>query len=509
MKEEKTILIGGQAGQGIAFTSHLLAKAFSRLGYFVFVYRDYQSLIKGGHNFNVIKISPSPVFSHQPPYDIIIALDQNTINLHEKNLKKDGFVLGSTGLKTERKFLSLDLEKLIKEENWPSIFGNNILLGFISAFLGVPQSECEGLLDSLVFEKKDLVKKSFAKGYFLAKKTREIKKVSEEKYLMSGNEAVAMAAVLSGLDIYFAYPMTPSTPVLHFLNQKQLDFDLIAFQLDDEIAVINSALGASFGGAKVMVGTSGGGFALMNEGLSLAGMAELPIVIYLSQRPGPATGVPTYTAQGDLNFALYGGHGEFPRIVLSAGTSQETILRIQQAFYLSWKFRTPAIFLGDKHLAENTFSFDKIPVFEKARERFILKKERKENYPFEEKGIYRQQIPGISLFARVSSYEHDPSGITSEDPLVIKKMHERRMGKLKEIEKEMEEMEPCLTFGQGKNLIISWGSTAGPILDALKELKDFRFLEISFLSPFPEKIVKKEIEKAKEVFLIENNISSP
>ena len=165
--------------------------------------------------------------------------------------------------------------------------------------------------------------------------------------------------------------MTPATPVLHFLAKRQLKNNILVLQLENEIAVVNAALGASFGGAKVMIGTSGGGFALMTEALSLAGMSEMPLVVYLSQRTAPSTGVPTYTGQSDLKFALNCGHGEFPKIVVAPGDPQETIARTQEAFYLTAKYRNLAIVIGDKHLGESNYTFDKIENLYRTKKRTL------------------------------------------------------------------------------------------------------------------------------------------
>ncbi|MEK9209428.1 MAG: 2-oxoacid:acceptor oxidoreductase family protein, partial [Patescibacteria group bacterium] len=358
---DKIILIGGKAGQGTAVTSHLIGKIFCRLGFYVFNYREYPSLITGGHNFNVLNISDKPVFSHKEKYDIILALDQKTIDLHQKNLNPGGFILGEKGLKAKNIF-SFDGEDILNKLKAPKIFENNILIGYLFKHLGIEKNIVFKVIEEEfpAEEKANSIKKAIEEGYNLSETKERLKKQGKEKYLIFGNEAIALGAVAGGLDIYFAYPMTPATPILHFLAKKQLKYNILVLQLENEIGVINAALGASFSGAKAMVGTSGGGFALMTEALSLAGMSELPLVIYFGQRAAPSTGLPTYTGQGDLKFALSAGHGEFPRAVVAPGDSQEAIIRTQEAFYLSSKYRIPAIILGDKHLGESGYSFDKL-----------------------------------------------------------------------------------------------------------------------------------------------------
>jgi 2-oxoglutarate ferredoxin oxidoreductase subunit alpha len=301
--------------------------------------------------------------------------------------------------------------------------------------------------------------------------------------------------------------MTTATPVLHFLAKRQLKHNILVLQLENEIAVVNAALGASFGGAKVMVGTSGGGFALMTEALSLAGMSEVPLVVYLAQRTAPSTGVPTYTAQGDLKLALNCGHGEFPKIVVAPGDPQEAILRTQEAFYLTSKYRTLVLILSDKHLGESNFTFDKLQKSQVSLERFILKNPSKnyKSYKITQTGVSPRAVPGQGPVVRATSYEHNEYGNTIENPEWIVKMNDKRFKKVKHIVQEINRLNPVQVYGRGKNLIISWGSTKGAILDALLQLKGWRFLQISYLQPFPKEKVAKEIKKSKRVILAENN----
>ena len=508
---EKTILVGGKAQQGTGVTSIFLGKIFCRLGFYVFNYRDYPSLITGGHNFNVLKISDKPIFSHENNYDIILALDQETIDLHKKDLKKEGFVLGRKGLASE-KLQAADTGPILEKLKLPPVFENNILIGWLFKYLG---SEKEFLFEEAKKQfgvKSENVIKTLGEGYdlnqdFFAKD--KFKKQKGERHLITGNEAIALGALAAGVDICFGYPMTPATPVLKFLSRKQIEEDILFSQLENEIAVINAALGASFGGAKSMVATSGGGFALMTEAVSLAGMTELPVVIYLGQRMGPSTGVATYSGQGDLKFALNAGQGEFLRIVSAPGDPQEAIQRTQEAFYLASKYRTPAIIVGDKHLGESGFSFDEIKNSEISNERFIIKNppESYQSYEITESGISPQAVPGQGSVVRANSYEHKEFGHSAEDAISVAKMAEKRLRKSKSIAKEIQKMTPVKVYGQGKNLILSWGSTKGAILDSLTKLKDFRFLQICYLGPFPEKEVMSEIKKSKKVILAENNVT--
>ncbi len=316
---------------------------------------------------------------------------------------------------------------------------------------------------------------------------------------MTGSQGIAFGAVNSGIDIYFGYPMTPATPVLHELASLQEKNKFMVFQPENEIAAVNQALGASFAGAKTMTGTSGGGFDLMTEGLSLQGQSEIPLVVYLASRPGPSTGVPTYSMQDDLDVALRAGHGEFPRIVIAPGDAIECIEKTNEAFYLSQKFNTLTILLSDKNLAEGEFSSDRKP-------NQTLKVE------------VKRKLPGEGI-VKANSYEHDEKGNTTENPEIIKKNAEKRLRKYEEIKKEAKKFEMIKVYGNknAKNLIIGWGSTKTVILDALdaidnsiKKIGNYKFLQVLYLTPLSDEI-KEEIEKIEKekgkIILIEQNVT--
>jgi len=505
---KKTILIGGVAGQGSAVTSRFIGKIFCRLGYFVFNYRDYPSLIRGGHNFNILEISDTPVYSQGEKYDIILALDQKTIDLHKDGLKEEGFILGSDKLNSD-KLNPIDIGGILKKLGGPQILENDVFIGFLFKYFGIDK-------DFLLQEAKnefgnnfEKIQKAIEEGYGISTETEKLEKNGEGNYFISGNEAISIGALSAGIDIYFAYPMTPATGVLHYLAKKEKEYSIIVSQLENEIAVANAALGASFTGAKVMVGSSGGGFALMTEAISLSGISELPLVVYLSQRTGPATGVPTYTSQGDLKFAVNAGHGEFSKIVIAPGDPQESILRTEESFYLATKYRIPVILLGDKHLGELDYSFKELNNSNVSKERFIIDNPSQDykTYQMTDNGVSPVAVPGQGPVVKATSYEHDEYGNTIEDAEATIKMNDKRMRKVDGIEKEVNNLNPATVYGKGKNLIIGWGSTKGAIVDALKKIEDFRFLQISYIVPFPKEILKQEVENSDRVILIENNMT--
>ncbi len=446
------ILFGGEAGQGPNILTNILGQALVKQGYYVFYSRDYQSLIRGGHNFNVLTFSDKPVYSNDSQIDILVALDENTETIHKDALKKKSVVLKGHD---ENMYYSGRLFKL---------------LGLNFGVLEQELKELEKRFEENMKEAK--------KGY-----EDERERICELKHgkgyavFMNGNQGLAEGAVKSGLDIYYAYPMTPATPLLGELAERQEEKNILVLELENELAVINAGVGSAMTGAKTMVGTSGGGFDLMTEGLSLTGMAEVPLVIYLSQRPGPATGVATYTAQGDLNIARHSGHGEFNRVVLAPGEPKECQELISQAFYLSQIFGIPSIIISDKHLGESFYTLSKKP---------NTKQQRKHGT--------------ISID---NSYEKDKERSPTNDSKIIKENIEARIKKKKEIEKETQKFERAKVYGKkhSQNVIVSWGSPKGAILDAIEGL-DVKFIQILYIEPFAD--IKKELEK-KNVILIENN----
>ena len=447
----QNILVGGPAGTGPNFLTNLVGEMLVKKGFYVFYSRDYQSLIRGGHNFNVLTYSDKPVYSNDKEVDVIVALDKNTLELHQKNLKKQGIIL---------------------EGNYSNVYFAGLLLKHI----GFEFKEIEKKLKE--FERFEENLKEVKKGYDYSKKDLKLLKDNKKNLSFSnGNQAISQGAIKSGLDIYYAYPMTPATPVLGELAEKQKAGNFKVIELENEIGVINAAVGSAITGAKSMVGTSGGGFDLMTETISMSGIAEVPLVIYLSQRPGPGTGVATYTGQGDLNIARHAGHGEFNRVVLAPGDPVESQELTNQCFYFSQKYKIPTILIGDKHLAESFYSSEEKP-------KIIA-------------------TPSLTKLKRYNSYEEDSEGSATENADLIKANIEKRLGTGKQIKKEAQKFSQYNLFGKknSKNLLISWGSTKGTIMDAIENL-DCGFLQIKYIEPFPniENILKK-----KNIILIENN----
>ena len=289
-----TIIIGGAAGQGINKVSQILSNVLSKFGYFTFNYRDYASLIRGGHNFNALTISDEQIESHESKADILVALDEQTIKTHKQSLKKDSLTITGDEFKDEGRNINI------------------ALAGSLTKILGIPLEELNNEIKSQFKESEQAII-SAKKGFDSQKTKHQLKKSNNKTTIMSGSQAIAIGAKNSEINLYIAYPMTPATNAMHELAKDQIKNNITVLQAENEIAVASMAIGASFAGAKTMTGTSGGGFDLMSETLSLQGQSEIPLTVYLASRPGPATGVPTYTAQSDLDIALRAGHGEVPR----------------------------------------------------------------------------------------------------------------------------------------------------------------------------------------------------
>jgi 2-oxoglutarate ferredoxin oxidoreductase subunit alpha len=384
----------------------------------------------------------------------LVCLDDASEKIHKKYLKKDSMILKGTKHNmyfsgSLFKIFSLEFEILSEALKNLKNFGENL------------REARNGFLD----EKKKI--------------ELEKPKHSNINKFMNGTQGIANGAINSGLDLYFAYPMTPASPLLGELAEKQIEKNFLVFEPENEISAIMTALGSSITGAKVMIGTAGGGFDLMTEAFSMSGVAEIPLVVYLATRPGPGTGVPTYTSQQDLNLARHCGHGEFFRLVSMPGDPVECQELINQAFYFSQKYKIPCIVLSDKHLGESFYTFHEEPKMIRSEKSTHLKK--------------------------YSSYEHDADGFTTENPEIINQNFERRLEKEKEIKKEVERLEWFKVYGKkdSRNILISWGSTKGAILDSIKGL-DVKFIQILYAEPFSQRL-GKEIEKAKKIVLVENS----
>ena len=526
-----SIKIGGEAGQGIQTIGDTLAKVFSRAGYHVFSFQDYESRIRGGHNFYQIRFSDEPVMAPKEKIDILVALDKESLLYHEKELSEYGQIAyDSASLKQKYEkeyFLDIPFLNLALEHGRDKIMANTVATGAVLGMLGMELDIFSRIIED-TFKKKgeDIIKANVnaaRAGHDFAVKecircSFSVEPLRKPKMLIGGVEAIALGAIASGCKFYSAYPMTPSTGIMLYLANKARDFGMVVEQAEDEIAAINMVLGASFAGVRAMTGTSGGGFALMVEGLSLAAMTETPIVIALGQRPAPSTGLPTRTEQGDLLFALHTAHGEFPRVLFAPGSPEQALYLTNKAFDLAEKYQIPAFVLYDQYLADSQWTYEGFDLKRIRNTDYRLRGEALNNlseykrHAFTESGVSPLAIPGESRHLVVTdSDEHDEDGHIIEDAETREKMVNKRL--FKKWIPIRHEIEPPMLYGNKRPdiALVGWGSTYGVMkvaVDALAKDKKIAMLHFSEISPFPltgKFDYLKVLGDAKLSICIENN----
>lgn len=507
-----SILVGGAAGQGSRKAGLLIAKLLNKYGYRIFIYDDYQSLIKGGHNFSVIRASEKEVLSRRENIDFLLALDKNTIEKHKKSLTKTSSIIYNSDEISGVNGIGIPLKKITQEEGGIPIMENVALVAGFAKITGIDWQCLKKTLQEEFKEKSEINLKIAKRAYNETRSLIKIKKLNQKPLpLLTGNEALALGAVKAGLNFYFAYPMTPASGILHYLAEHSEKFNIAVLQLENEVAIINAAIGAAYAGARTMVGTSGGGFALMTEGLSLAAQSETPVVIVESQRMSPATGVPTYTEQADLLFCLSAGHGDFVRFVIAPGDADEAFYWAGETLNLSLKYQTPSILLIDKEVSESTFSFHpEIQKKVKIKEPLTWKNSKGEyqRYKITKNGISPLAFPGQKdIVVKATSYEHDENGITvEEDEKMIKAMQDKRLRKFEEMKKTVERLESIKVYGKKNSTkaLIVWGSTKGPAKEAAERL-GIKLIQLIVIEPFPEKQIKEALRGVKNIVLAETN----
>ncbi|MFW9988780.1 MAG: 2-oxoacid:acceptor oxidoreductase subunit alpha [Candidatus Odinarchaeota archaeon] len=486
-----TFLVGGKAGEGVKKAGSVAAHMFSDLGRHVFQMDDYMSLIRGGHNFSVISTRPRWISSHYMKANLAVNFDRRSIEIHANNIAENGIMIYNSDEQKLDSGIGIPLSS--EAEKYPMkklMFGVGAI-AILAATIGFEKEEM-----------KQIIKQEYSSGiednisfantiynivYPDCGKKFNLDKGDKKRVILTGNEAISLGAVAGGLDVYYGYPMTPASTILHTLAREAENFGLAVVHAESEIAVINMAIGSSFTGARAMVGTSGGGFALMTEGFSLAGMIEAPILIIFSQRPGPATGVPTYTEQADLAFALTAGHGDFLRIVASPTTIREAYYLTTEMLDLVWKFQTPGILLTEKHLSESSMTVE--IELEKSRwaEPKIYKEGEYKRYLDTDDGISPMLFPPLKKIIKWNSYEHDELGITTENAKMISFMHDKRNKKLNSLIEYLKGQNTVKKIrGENPTNIFTYGSTYMSVLEALRYGKmNPTTIAPIYLSPLP------------------------
>ncbi|MDD3819259.1 MAG: 2-oxoacid:acceptor oxidoreductase subunit alpha [Actinomycetota bacterium] len=529
--------IGGKAGDGIITAGLIFSKMFARKGYFVVDCNEYPSLIRGGHSSYTVRIGSGEVFSISKDINILVALDEETVRIHQEEVLYGGYIVCDddsfdiTDFRKERKdinYIPVPFSRIISELKVPEIGKNSISLGASAALLNYDIEALKEVITYVFSEKSpktvELNVKLSELGYKYIKEKLKLSAYELEivkpvnKILVTGNDAVFLGAVRAGCKFYAAYPVTPSSSILHSFASVENDFNIITKQAEDDIAVINMVLGASYAGVRAMAATSGGGFSLMNEGIGSAAMTETPVVIVLCQRPAPATGMPTWTEQGDLLFACHASHGEFPRVIMAPGDPEECFYLTGRAFDLADRYQIPVVIMLDKYLSENHFSYNKFDFknITVNRGKLITSSSdinREYNrYADTDNGISPRTIPGVRGGVYIAnSDEHDQYGYSDENSRNRKIMVDKRFKKMKKL---IEEIPPPRIYGlpDAEITIWSWGSCKGPVIEAMNILnqkeKKVNFIHFTYLYPFDSEIVSGIIKESNKNIIVENNKTS-
>jgi len=523
MSIDITIRIGGEAGQGIQTVGKLLALVCQETGLYIMAINDFESRIRGGHSFFQIRICNKPVHAPHHKVHLLVALNQETYDLHRKEIESEGLaVIDKKEEPVEENILPVPFGDLAKEAGG-NLFLNTVAAGVCLALLGAPLELCKSVLAKQFGGKgPDVLEKNYRAvelGYGAVKDVSfkwafEWKSDTLKGSLIDGSKAVALGALAGDCRLAAFYPMSPATGIMVHLSSFSDRFPLVVEQAEDEIAAINMIIGAAFAGVRAMTSTSGGGFCLMTEGLGLAGITETPIVIVDAQRPGPATGLPTRTAQGDLHFVIRASQDDFPRFVFAPGTPDEAFEITSRAFHLSEKYQVPSIILMDQYLADSLFTTEKKLTAPEYVERFIVQDDDIKNptkykrFTITANGVSPRALPcaGKALVV-ISSDEHREDGHISEAIDDRISMVDKRNTKAPYMIKEMSP--PKKYHGESGTLLVGWGSTKGAIREGVDLLRgegiDVGCLNFVDLWPLPSDKVKTALNKGKRFFVVEQN----
>ena len=525
--------IGGEAGQGVESSGAGFATAFTRAGLHVVAVPDYYSRIRGGHNFFSIRVSPEPIYGLIERVDILIALTDETIERHLEAMAEGGIIILDDQSQVSGESIPASVTLLraplneIAEKHGAAVMANTAALAVAAGLVDFDLDYLKGVVrDNFDSKGEAIVDANLAvltDAYQWVKEQASFGRTlkpqeSPKRIACNGNEAFAMGALTAGCKFVAAYPMTPATSVFEYMCKHAAKWGIATKHAESEIAAINMCIGAAHAGARAMAPTSGGGFDLMTEGLSLAGMTETPLVIYLAQRPGPATGLATRTAQTDLNLAMYAGHGEFPRVIMAPGTPEQAFDCAHRAFNIAEKYQCQVIVLSDQYLASSIFSQDRSafnvtsPIIDRGK---LLSAEEVEatdeykRYALTEDGVSPRALPGSSpkTVYLATGNEHREDGHITEDASLAEAMTLKRNKKLEGIATEMQA--PTLYGDPDAELtLVGWGSTYGTLVEVVDILnakgKATRLVHFCDIWPFPANA--RKILGDKAVIVVEQNV---
>jgi 2-oxoglutarate ferredoxin oxidoreductase subunit alpha len=521
-----SVLIGGKAGDGITEAGTMIAHLLNEAGYRLYRHVDSPSLIRGGHNFVIVRAHRQRIGAMRDHINVLIALTEETLDRHEWRLKQRPITVYDKESIPDRRLPSMahpfrtgiPVKTILELEGAPPVMRNTAILGALCKAIAIPWMVLEDVITRYQPKQTELNLKVARRGYDLATEKLLVDLPGGGPLpVVSGLEAIGLGLLRGGLKAYAAYPMTPASGLLHFLARQAPRFELKVVQPEGEIAAIMMALGHAYAGERAAVGTSGGGFCLMVEGLSQSGQAELPIVVVLGQRTGPSTGLPTYTAQADLDFALSAGHGEFPRVVIAPASVEQAYAWSTLAMDLAWAYQIPVIVLGDRTLNDDSQSFvageaPDLPRFaarEWSRPEGAVRGADAEylRYRITEDGVSPLAFPGrAGAIVKANTYTHDEAGMTTEDPGMTVAMQDKWERKGAAVAAALEELPLVNVYGdpQAAHTVVTWGSPTGAMRE-VGELEGYRVVQPVVLAPFPVRRLAHALAGSERVAVLEMN----
>lgn len=537
MISELSWKIGGQQGEGLESTDRIFSTALNRLGYYLYGYRHFSSRIKGGHTNNKIRISTKPIRAISDDLDILVAFDQETIDLNAKELRANGVVIADEKFSPKlpegvnARLFAVPFTK-IAEELGTSLMKNMVATGASAALLGLPVEVIAKVVEEEFGRKGPVVVEKNVEAVSRgAKYVMDIAGGPLEEFrlepadgkgrlFMIGNDAIGLGAIAAGCRLMAAYPITPASEIMEYLIKRLPKFGGTVVQTEDEIAAVTMAIGANYGGVRAMTASAGPGLSLMMEGIGLAGMTETPVVIVDTQRGGPSTGLPTKQEQSDLNAMIYGTHGEIPKVVLAPSTIEECFYDTIEAFNIAEKYQCPVILLTDLQLSlgkqtAELLEYDRIRI-ERGNvvtEAPPLEEDKLfERYKITESGISPRVFPGTKHgIHHVTGVEHDQEGRPSEHAGNRKQMMDKRLRKLKQLQ-VTNPIKVNAPHEAPDVLFIGMGSTGGTIDEARgrleKEGLKTNHVTVRLIHPFPAEQLLPHLQKAKTVLVVENNATA-
>ncbi len=521
--------IAGRSGEGIDITGVMFGKLAMRQGMNVFTYREYPSLIRGGHSTHQVHASFGPVTSQQKHIQLLIAFNEEGIALHQDEIGPDSVVLCEAtqdGYDLQKylgigaTFYDFPMTNISREETGHFLAQNVVALGASAWVLGMDLEILKSVISDQFAEKgEEMIAKNHRamyRGYEYAKEhfkqlhppfeTRE-----NTQILLTGNHAVALGAISAGVQYFSAYPMTPTSEILHSLAAAQFTYPIVVKHAEDEISAINQAIGASYTGVRAMTASATGGFALMVEATSLAAVMETPLVICVGQRPGPATGLPTWTCQSDLHFIIHAGHGENPKVVFTPANGVEHFALTRLAFEIAERLHMTVFVLSDK-LSLESYATMPAPDTLQQNQRFgfvqdpLPEDDSYRRFADTNNGMSPRSVPGQPHGLSITnSYEHDEFGYATESAELTKKMNARRQQKMSAV---LEYLPAPKLLGnpEADVTLIGWGST-GLVLDTIVQQSNGKFnaIHIQCVWPFPTQQFQELTKNAKKLVMIEGN----